>query len=133
MTLMSLHEYEVSTPFWSPNKKIRPLAELATSHILTWYEEYNEVKHNRYLNFKYATLENLYNGVCSLIVILAAQFPNVIGDLTTNGYLFLSNNEGALSFGDITIEYPAFTDAEKYYFDWDILKTTPQPFDQYPF
>lgn len=132
-SIMRLHEYKVYTPLWSPNKTTNPLSGWKTGPTLSWYQAYNKVKHNRFKNFKDATLENLYNGICSLLVILAAQFPNVIGDITTNGYLFLTDDDNSISFGGFTINYPVFSDADKYDFDWNTLKLTPSPFAHYSF
>ena len=131
-SLLRLHEYEVYTPLWSPNKKTCSLSEWAIGPTLKWYQAYNNVKHNRFQCFNDASLENLFNGICSLIVILAAQFPNVIGDITT-GCSFLAENDNSLSFGGFTINYPVFADADKYDFDWSIIKQDSLPFDHYSF
>jgi len=41
---------------------------------LLWYKAYSNIKHARIDNFQEATLENLLDAVCGLLVILSAQF-----------------------------------------------------------
>lgn len=132
-SLMKLDKYEISSQLWNPTQKIHPLSEWATNHELTWFQAYNHAKHNRYQSFKEASLEHLYFGICSLIVILAAQFPNAIGYLSSSGLSFTTDNDEELITGVFTIRYPHFTDAEKYDFDWETLKTSSQPFALYSF
>lgn len=65
---------------------------------------HNNVKHNRYTNIHEATLENLFNGICCLITILAAQFPKSIGYLDGSGIIMTADNEILIS--DFTIKSP---------------------------
>ncbi len=131
--LMKLDKYEISSQLWSPTKRICPLAEWGSSHALTWFQAYNQAKHNRYQSFNKASLEHLYQGICSLIVILAAQFPNSIGYISSSGLSFTTDNDDELLTEVFTIKYPHFTDDEKYDFDWTALKTTSTPFALYSF
>lgn len=132
-TLMKLDEYEISTQLWSPEKRFRPLEEWGLSHELTWYQAYNHAKHNRYQNFGEATLENLFNGICSLVVVLAAQFPNVIGFLGGDGLSFTSDDPRELIISSFTIKYPQFAETDQYDFDWNVIKSVQEPFDKYNF
>jgi hypothetical protein len=43
---------------------------------LVWYDAYNASKHDRHSSFRSATLNNLIDAVCGLLVILSAQFYN---------------------------------------------------------
>ena len=43
---------------------------------LSWYQAYNNTKHNRQEKFIEANLNNLMNACCGLFVILSAQFLN---------------------------------------------------------
>lgn len=131
--LMQLDKYEIKTHLWNPEKKFYPLAEWANGHVLTWYKAYNSTKHNRYKNFGEATLENLFNGICSLIVLLAAQFPNLIGYLNMDGLSFTADDDRELLTTLFSIKYPQLADTETYEFDWNDLKSTHQPFGTYSF
>lgn len=130
--LMKLEQFELETQLWSPSRTIKPLAEWSVGHSLTWYQAYNHSKHNRYTNFHEASLENLFNGICSLVVILVAQFPDKIG-FVSNGLTYYTN-DGKVHLDNFSIKYPTFTDAECYDFDWATLSASdPAPFEQYAF
>lgn len=131
--LMKLNQYELTTQLWSPEKTISPLSEWRLGYSLRWYQAYNNVKHNRYTNFHEATLENLFNGICCLITILAAQFTKSIGYLDGSGIIMTTDNDNEILISDFAIKYPLFTDDEKYEFDWDTLKNDLQPFNLHTF
>ena len=131
--LMKLDKYELTTQLWSPEKTFCPLSEWSTGHSLKWYRAYNNVKHNRYTNFYEATLENLFNGLCCLVTILAAQIPQCIGYLDGSGLIMTADNDNEIIINNFTIKYPLFADADKYEFDWGTLKNDLQPFDLYAF
>lgn len=130
---MKLDQYELTTQLWSPEKTISPLSEWRLGYSLRWYQAYNNVKHNRYTNFHEATLENLFNGICCLITILAAQFTKSIGYLDGSGIIMTTDNDNEILISDFAIKYPLFTDDEKYEFDWDTLKNDLQPFNLHTF
>ena len=132
-TLMKLDKYELTTQLWSPEKTFYPLYEWSSGHSLRWYQAYNNVKHNRFTNFHEATLENLFNGLCCLVTILAAQFPKSIGYLDGSGIIMTADNATEILINNFGIKYPLFTDNEKYEFDWDALKNDLQPFNLYTF
>lgn len=50
------------------------LAEWSTTHQLTWYRKYNEVKHDRKKKFDRASLENVINAVGSVFCIVSPSF-----------------------------------------------------------
>lgn len=132
--IMHLDQYEIETNLWSPEKKFRPLNEWSTGHTLTWYQAYNHSKHNRYGNFYEATMENVFNGICSLAVLLAAQFPSLVGGITGRSNLsFFTEDPNSLITQGITIKYPILRPEQKYDFDWKTLKKNVSPFDYFPF
>lgn len=132
--IMKLDRYEIETDLWIPTKKIVPLKEWGSGFSLRWYKAYNATKHNRYYNFNQATLSNLFDGICSLVVILAAQFPIDIGYVGGSGFIATSDdNDQELILNDFTITYPTLSDAENYDFDWSVLSKSPQPFSSYKF
>lgn len=133
-SIMKLDEYEISTHLWYPDKTLKPLLEWANGHTLTWYQAYNHSKHNRFTNFKEASLENVFAGICSLVVVLAAQFPNRIGLLDgSNIRMSSDDDDNTLFVGNFTITFPYRGICERCNFDWDTLKTSNTPFQSYKF
>jgi len=45
---------------------------------IPWFKDYHAVKHNREKEFKKSNLENLFNSVSALIVLMAAQYGKLI-------------------------------------------------------
>lgn len=66
-----LSSYEVGFKFDSSHF-VRPLGSWAKGDSLHWYKDYNEVKHNRLVNFEHANLENVLEAIAGLFVILLA-------------------------------------------------------------
>ncbi len=70
-----LSEYKVKLSFWSMSPKIvSPFSAWTDDTKLSWYANYNAVKHNRNTEFKHASLENVVDSVAALFVILFSQF-----------------------------------------------------------
>ncbi|NMM50348.1 hypothetical protein [Marinigracilibium pacificum] len=70
-----LSSYEVHLPFWHGEREIRrPYLNWASGKPLKWYQDYNDLKHNRITTFEKANLNNLIDAICGLVVILSAQF-----------------------------------------------------------
>jgi len=134
-----LHEYKVILNIWHPQKKI--LQPFSTWNGLTyiplpWYQAYNNVKHDRNINFKNASLKNLLESVAGLLVILFSQFSifalnpyqviEVFWGTEENGYC-TDNSLFAV------VSPNSWLEAEKYDFDWNSIKSNSNPFKQYPF
>ena len=130
-----LNEYKVVFERWSPFREFAPFATWNTSTYagLKWYQDYNEVKHNRYDNFALANLENLMNSVAGLICILHVQVGNNMSRACFEGFGSSQGNQTETSTGSFTITLPRFSDAEHYEFIWNQLKTDPNPVDKYNF
>ena len=101
---------------------------------LTWYQAYNNSKHDRHDQFKQANLENLLNAVTGLLVLLSSQFhtedfsPESIG-LTISGYDYYDGEAALGSF--FRIDFPTdWTDEELYDFNWQDLKSKPDRFNK---
>lgn len=78
---MRLSKYEVRLSMWYPDIKIiKPFEQWASGASLTWYQEYNLVKHHRSENFNKASLRNVIQAVAGLAAILFAQFQVEIFD-----------------------------------------------------
>jgi hypothetical protein len=73
-----LSSYQVKLPVWrGPDPIRRPYAAWATPGTgLSWYQAYNDTKHDRHQQFESANFENLLDAIAGLVVILAAQFHN---------------------------------------------------------
>jgi hypothetical protein len=139
-----LGDYSVSLMEWYPEpKSLKPFEtwNSETFSPLPWYQSYNQVKHDRNLNFPRASLENVVNAVAGLYVVLFSQFF-VINKVSAGSnmdslyeYRHLFNEETMSKWGDIFQVCPPYnwSDDELYDFDWDTLKDSPDPFAKFPF
>ena len=122
------------------DKTFVPFVDWKNDNSLSWYQDYNEVKHNRNTSFKKANLENVLNAVSGLIVILFSQFHvqmnnykndfnPVINDDEFDSYQLID------SLFTITVDYSVWKDDEKYEykedgnyemqkFDFDVYKNS---------
>ena len=133
-----LSEYQLEIEFWRPSKMIiTPFAGWKNGHSLDWYQNYNTVKHNRDANFYLATLENTLKSVAAVLAILYAQFDfNSLTSHTANPMIMSTDNENNTPLSDTMfqiIKPQTWSAAEKYQFDWGILKSKIEPFQKYPF
>ena len=133
-----LNEYEVKINVWSPSPLIfKPFEDWnsTTFSSLTWYQNYNDVKHNRSRNFHKASLVNLIKAIGGLIVILASQFGRIVFNPYQPTMMIQKDNDDFNSAQDsiISIKYPTWDVNEHILFDWDTLKLSPSPFLQYSF
>lgn len=133
-----LSSYQVSLPIWNGASKIfEPFKNWSVGGSLSWYQAYNESKHNRQELFKKANLENLLNAVTALLILLSSQFCDedfspASRTLGVSGYDY---HEMSPALGDyFRISFPSdWTDAEAYEFDWAALKNAADRFDQIDF
>ena len=132
-----LSEYEVKINIWSPSPRvIYPFKDWDVEQYspLSWYQDYNKVKHNRSENFPKANLENLLNAVAGLYVVLASQFAmhifnpyqNTSGWQQNNDFYFTNNNV-------LSIKFPTWKETNVVKFEWEKLKEESNPFQQYNF
>ncbi len=132
-SVLKLSDYKVLVNFWNGGrgKECIPFRNLATgkSGKLVWYQDYNKIKHNREEKFYLASLDNLLESLCGLFVILFSQY----GVQVFSPYQSVQRYD---SLGKIihesssvfSIEPPEWQDAEKYDFDWDIIREEKNPF-----
>lgn len=77
-----LSEYKIKFPVWMGDNNIfTPFKNWSNFpnkdwHVLSWYQDYNKVKHDRHQNFNKATFENLLLAISGLIAVLSSQFMN---------------------------------------------------------
>ncbi len=137
-----LGEYAIFLISWSPKKKLVPFKEWKnkkewTDHdcSLSWYQAYNDVKHDRHKEFPKASLENALCAIAALYIILFSQFAFATGVHSTMGDLVINFEEGTISTaGDIfEVVPPRWTEEELYNFDWYEIKNEPEPFARFPF
>ncbi|NAY91402.1 hypothetical protein GTQ34_05670 [Muricauda sp. JGD-17] len=130
-----LDDYSIEFPFWKGTKNIKkPFSEWKDNDNLTWYQAYNNAKHDRLNNFEQANLDNLLNAFSGLCVLLSAQFRDVDfqpgpDNLQTQGYNYFG---GGFGIGDyLIVNYPDdWNDNELYSFDWTQLKKEQNRFEK---
>ena len=125
-----LEQYKLYLNVWMPAELIiEPFKCWQNTTIykpLEWYQDYNQVKHNRESLFNKASLRNTINAVAGVLVILFAQFADhalspyqksdcYCGDVENEYY---SDNSLFRLFAPTT-----WTDNDKYDFRWDEIKS----------
>lgn len=135
-TITKLSEYEIYINIWGSNRKLfQPFKDWKNGYILNWYQNYNLVKHDRNINFHFASMENLLNAVAGLYAILFAQFNfYALGPYQETEMLCSNdNNEIYLSDSLFSIKPPIWNDSDHYDFDWDAIKNQNDPFSMVAF
>ena len=129
-----LPEYRVKFKRWATPRDFTPFADWSTSGTsLSWYQDYNKVKHNRYDQFSKANLNNLMNAFAALLCIIHAQCGVRMTVGFIDGLHVGPDNQEVLDFNDFTIFAPHFPETEQYDFVWDDIKDTTNPVQQYDF
>jgi hypothetical protein len=130
-----LYAYEVKFPFWDGNESVRrPYLDWATNDALSWYQAYNQTKHDRHVQFKEANFQNLLEAVAGLVVLLSSQFH-------THDFLPLSVLVGDrpdqydVAIGDyFLVKFPKDWPAQdRYSFNWENVKNDADPFQSLQF
>lgn len=149
-----LSSYKIKIPFWKPGKSIKRLHwedegsiripfknwENNTYVPLDWYQAYNKVKHNMINNFDKATLNNLVDAFCGLVIIISAQFFDeeiLIDNQATvfGNYGYTEEREYRDSIKTpFLLKFPTdWSEDEKYYFEWKDIKDEKASFEKYPY
>ncbi len=87
-----LSSYEVGFRF-DPIYFVRPLGAWAKDEHLTWYQNYNAVKHHRAGEFSHASVENVLSSIAGLFVVLLAAELCPRGTLASGENQLLRWNE----------------------------------------
>lgn len=119
---MKLDEYGFGLPTYPWLPTTTPFAgwsAAAPTKTLSWYDAYNEVKHNREVHFPLATLSAAMNAVCATAVLICAQF----------GHDAFGNSGGLESFFHLEAG-PAWRYSQIYTYPYD---NYPYVAVQYPF
>jgi hypothetical protein len=121
-----LQDYVVGFPFWRGERcKVQPFFNWE-KQPLSWYQAYNECKHDRDRKFEKANFENLINAFAALFVLLSAQFN--CENFSTGGQMMAISTDryfdGEFGIGGyLKIEFPSnWKESEVYDFDWSELK-----------
>ena len=130
-----LNEYSLTFERWETAHEFKPFIEWNPSRRepLSWYDAYNDVKHDRYGNFKMARLEFLMNALAGLICIMHAQYGEGMSHVGFQEFGTTDINEGTVVTPMFTIKAPQFPDEEQYGFVWDIIKAGQNPIVNYSF
>jgi hypothetical protein len=134
-----LSDYRLLLKTWHPNPlELRPFAQWqhANYRPLSWYQAYNDAKHNRDTKFHRSNLECTIQALAGLLCILYAQFHAH----TTHLYRPPQEMYSRDSFGMeglngsiFDISPPIWSELESYNFEWEVLKHDTAPFDKYTF
>lgn len=130
-----LSDYIVTFGRWESTHFFKPFVTWngTTYSPLSWYQDYNSVKHNRYINFSQANLANLMDAIAGLLCILHAQFGEDMAEVCFEQVTEPQNNQQKVETGTFVIQAPNFADAEKYEFIWDDIKSNPNVVNSYSF
>lgn len=130
-----LQGYKVIFERWEVPHEFKPFANWnqPANMPLTWYQQYNEVKHNRYKEFPKANLGNLMNAFAGLLSILYAQYGVRMNYGYVTGLTIGQEDQCILDLNDFTIKASNFLDEEKYDFIWEDIKTEQEPVVKYTF
>lgn len=134
---MRLDEYGVSIPIWrGSHQRFKPFKDWSNGHSLSWYQDYNAVKHDRFANFPNASLESALNAVGAVFCILFAQFHVFAFDPHHPVNMYNVSDSGVFSHDAcmLTIEPPnTWLASEQYDFNWNTVGRLNKPFQQYRF
>jgi hypothetical protein len=133
-----LDNYFVGFPFWRGAKnRYQPFYDWQLGSSLSWYQAYNEAKHDKNDKFELANFENLLTAFAGLFALLSSQF-NCESFQPGHTLLTVGNNsffDGEFGLGGyLKIEFPQnWTNEEKYDFDWSVLKEETLRFQKFDY
>jgi hypothetical protein len=131
-----LSYFEVKFPIWHGIQSARaPFSPWLSGGALSWYQAYNQTKHDRHEQFEQANLDNLLSAVSGLVAILSAQFHT--RDFASQDYLTAGGRTdgfevaiGSYFLVKFPNDWPA---VDRYEFDWAKLKYEADPFQSLAF
>jgi hypothetical protein len=132
-----LSTYQIRMPLWHGSKNVRkPFDAWTNLGSLTWYQAYNEAKHDRHNNFPKSNFEALISSVSGLVALLSAQFirfdfqPGVLGI----GYGAPDDGFQTAIGGYFHVKFPDdWPSDDRYSFDWETLQVDLNPFQTLTF
>ena len=125
-----LDKYKIKFKRWKEDVDFIPFSmwNTTTYKSLSWYQGYNDVKHDRYKNFGKANLKNLMNSIAALLCLLHAQYGEDMEEACQLGISAMQNNQLKVDTDTFVLEAPDFA-GDEYEFDWDKIKSV----DKYSF
>lgn len=133
-----LDNYFVEFPYWRGNKnRYQPFYDWSQNKSLSWYQIYNDTKHDKNEKFASANFETLLNAFAGLFVLMSSQFRtedfqpgSTLLSIGVDSYF-----EGTFGIGGyLKIEFPTnWTEDEKYDFDWKSLKKEKKKFQKFDY
>lgn len=128
---MRLSEYSVHYSFWrDTGKTFYPFKQWEKDHTLSWFQDYNKVKHNRFIEFQKANIINLMLAFSGLLCLLYAQFG--FYGITTASSISRAERGVRVSDTPFWISPPNW-EHEHYNFEWKKLVTFPDPYKFFDF
>jgi len=134
----NLSEYEVKINIWHPSAQVfKPLGDWAAGSSLGWYQDYNCVKHDRFVNFDKASLNNVLYAAGSLISLLFAQFDEYAFSPYSDETMSTQQDDAGFWYGINSLfnvnPFTAWSVDESYGFDWKSINSSLNPYQQYSF
>ena len=127
-----LSSYQIIIPVWRGRGNVRiPFAPWREGKPLSWYQAYNETKHDRHEAFSMATFENMLDAVSGLLIVLSSQFWS--HDFSPADMVIVWNGpddgtESAIG-SYFRIKFPSdWPEDHRYDFKWQELKKEEDPF-----
>lgn len=136
--IMLLSEYKCDSPIIK-DTTYSPYKEWKNSTNLSWYTDYNKVKHNRETEFKRANLKNVITALAALRILLFAQYGNasLSGPILEGSIKMKIDDEYDFIFENNTIFNIRKPKKSKfdynYNFEWDLIKNDNLDFDKFDF
>ena len=78
-------------------------------------------------------MANLMDAIAGLLCILHAQFGEDMAEVCFEQITAIQKDQQIVDTGTFVIQAPNFSDAEKYDFIWDDIKSNPNAVDNYSF
>lgn len=132
-----LSSYELKIKLSNKEEVLRPFKAWSIGPSLSWYQDYNTVKHNRSDNFNKANLKNVLTALAGLHALLYSQFQSEIFNLYGDISMTVVGDNGIVSSVNNDIftlqSIGGWSEQEKYNFDWVELKATSNPIEKYQF
>jgi hypothetical protein len=134
-----LSDYKILLKTWHPDPlELRPFDQW--QHVnyqpLSWYQAYNDAKHNRDIKFHRSNLKCTIQALAGLLCVLYAQFNIHTTHLYRPPFMMYEKDSLGMEGLDgsiFDISSPAWSDSELYDFEWKVLKHASTPFDKYAF
>lgn len=133
--LTKLNEYTIKFSKWNSNHIFQPFKEWSSTSYqpISWYQAYNQVKHNRHRHIELANLENVMNAVSGLLCLLHSQIGGNVLEVCFEGLYPAQTKEEKAYNSTFTLIPPMFPNEEKYEFSWNKIKDDPEAIQAYPF